>query len=165
VVEKLVCRDAGLSALDRKLAAAYAKGLLPSSEWSDRDKSDWRAAQRAWLGERERCVESADVDGCVVATYQRRIVELHIRNGELGAVPPTVGYRCQGLEGQPVTAVIYGKTEPAAAVLTVGDRQVIAFFARSGSGAKYTAADVEFSEHHGEASLQWFGKRHACKAL
>ena len=81
-----------------------------------------------------------------------------------GPVPPTVTFRCQGLEGQPMTAVFYAMTEPPTAVLTVGDRQVVAFVARSGSGARYTAPGVEFWEHQGEASLQWFGKTYACKA-
>jgi uncharacterized protein len=164
-VEKLVCSDAGLSALDRKLAAAYAKGLSPSSQWTDRDTSASRSAQRAWLGERERCMKSADVKGCVTVTYQRRIAELQIQNGELGPVPATVAYRCQGIAAQPVSAVFYAKTEPPAAVLTVGDRQVIAFIAPSGSGAKYTAPGVEFWEHHGEASIEWFGEHYACKAF
>jgi uncharacterized protein len=110
-------------------------------------------------------MKSADVKGCVTVTYQRRIAELQIRNGELGAVPPTVAYRCKGVEAQPVTAVFYAKTEPPAAVLTVGDRQVVAFIAPSGSGARYTAPGVEFWEHHGEASIEWFGKRYTCKAL
>jgi uncharacterized protein len=164
-VEKLICNDAGLAALDRKLAAAYAKGVSPGSDWSDRDKNESRAAQRAWLGERERCEKTADVKRCVTAIHQRRIAELQIKNGEAGPVPPAVGYRCQGLERLPVTAVFYGKTEPPAAVLTVGDRQVIAFIAPSGSGAKYTAPGVEFWEHHGEASLQWFGNSYPCNVL
>jgi uncharacterized protein len=109
-------------------------------------------------------MKSADVKGCFTAMYQRRITELQIHNGELGAVPPTVGYRCRGIEGEPVTAVFYGKTEPPAAVLTMGDRQVVAFLAPSGSGAKYTATGVELWEHHGEASIKWFGKSYTCKA-
>jgi uncharacterized protein len=94
--------------------------------------------------------------------YLDRSVDL---NGELGAVPATVAYRCQGIEARPVTAVFYAKTEPPAAVLTVGDRRVVAFIAPSGSGAKYTAPGVEVWEHHGEASIEWFGKRSTCKAL
>lgn len=163
--EKLVCGNAVLSALDRKLAAAYAKGRSPSSDWTEHDRRASRAAQRAWLAARDRCAAATDPKACVESAYQRRIVELQIRNGDLGPAPPTVAYRCQGLEGEPVTAVYYGRAEPPAAVITVGDRQVIAFIARSGSGARYTAAGVELWEHHGEARLQFNGKTHTCKLL
>ena len=121
-------------------------------------------AQRACLDERERCATEPDPKGCVASAYQRRIVELQLRSGDLGPVPPTVAYQCPGLEGIPVTAVYYNQTEPPAAVITVGDRQVIAFIARSGSGARYTAAGVELWEHHGEATLKWSGKTYTCKA-
>jgi uncharacterized protein len=50
-------------------------------------------------------------------------------------------------------------------VLTLGNDQVMAFVARSGSGAKYTAANVEFWEHQGEATLDWFGKKLTCTLL
>ena len=121
-------------------------------------------AQRACLDERERCATEPDPKGCVASAYQRRIVELQLRSGDLGPVPPTVAYQCPGLEGIPVTAVYYNQTEPPAAVITVGDRQVIAFIARSGSGARYTAAGVELWEHHGKATLKWSGKTYTCKA-
>jgi len=161
--EKIVCGDADLSALDRTLAAAYAKGLSASSEWAETDRIASRAAQRAWLAERDRCANAGDPKDCVTSAYQRRIAELQIRNGDLGPVPATVEYRCQGLEGAPVTAVYYSRTEPPSAVITVGDKQVIAFIARSGSGARYIAAGVELWEHHGEATLTWIGKTYTCK--
>jgi uncharacterized protein len=39
---------------------------------------------------------------------------------------------------------------------------VIAFLERSGSGTKYTAANVEFWEHQGVVTFEWFGKKLAC---
>jgi uncharacterized protein len=62
-----------------------------------------------------------------------------------------------------VTAVFYSQVEPPAAVITVGDRQFTTFIARSGSGARYVAAGVEFWEHHGEAALKVSGRSHTCK--
>jgi uncharacterized protein len=162
-VEKLVCGDAVLSALDRTLAAAYAKGLSPSSEWTERDRNASRAAQREWLAERDACAKAADPKGCTSSAYQRRIAVLKIRNADAGTVPAAVGYRCAGLESQPVTAVYYNSTEPQSAVVTVGDRQVVAFIAPAASGARYTAKDVELWEHQGEARLRWSGKDYKCK--
>ncbi len=43
-----------------------------------------------------------------------------------------------------------------------GDKQVIAFVAPSGSGARYVVSNVELWEHHGEATLKWAGKTYAC---
>jgi uncharacterized protein len=163
-VEQRVCGDAGLSALDRALADAYAKGLAPESGWPERDKQASRAAQKAWLGERDRCAKASDPRGCVASAYQRRITTLRIQNGDMGVVPSAVAYRCPGIEGQPVTAVFYNEAVPSAAVITVGDRQAVAFAAPSGSGAKYAASGVEFWEHRGEATLRWSGKTYACQA-
>lgn len=165
VVEKRVCSDSELSALDRKLAAVYAKGLSADSEWPERDKDNARAAQRNWLAERERCGKAADAKDCIKTVYQHRIAELQIQNADLGPVPTAFGYRCKGIEAQPVFAVFYQNAEPPAMVLTIGDRQVVAFIARSGSGARYTAKDVEFWEHHGEATIEWFGNKFTCQVL
>jgi uncharacterized protein len=161
--EKLACSDTELSTLDRTLAAAYAKGLSPSSDWTERDREASRSAQRAWLAERDQCAKAADRRDCVASAYRRRIAELRIRDGDAGPVPASHAYLCPGLERQPVTAVYDGRTDPPAAVITVGDEQVIAFIARSGSGARYAAAGMELWEHHGEATLTWLGKTHVCK--
>jgi uncharacterized protein len=162
-IEKLVCGDAALAALDRVLAAAYAKGLSPSSEWTERDRNASRAAQREWLAERDACAKAADPKGCTTSAYQRRIAVLKIQNADAGPVPSAVSYRCAGLESQPVTAVYYNGTEPKSAVVTVGDRQVVAFIAPAASGARYTAKDVELWEHQGEATLRWNEKGYRCK--
>lgn len=163
VVEKLVCGDASLAALDRKLADAYGKGVAPNSDWPEPDRQASRARQREWIAERNACAKQKEIRTCVSSSYQRRLSELRIQNGELTA-PQPVGYRCKGLEGQPVTAAFYETTELPSAVLTVGNRQVVTFITRSGSGAKYSAKGVEFWEHHGEARLEWFGKTYSCKA-
>ena len=55
--------------------------------------------------------------------------------------------------------------KPASVVMTYGTDQVIAFSTASGSGAKYTTSGVEFWEHHGEATVDWFGKKWKCKVI
>ncbi|RJG05947.1 hypothetical protein D3870_07875 [Noviherbaspirillum cavernae] len=162
-VEKRVCGDTSLAALDRAVANAYAKGMSPKSEWADSDKTSERANQRAWIAERNACAKQKDVKDCATSAYQRRLAVLQIRNGDLMA-PTPVEYRCKGLEDKPVTAAFYEKTEPPSAVLTVGNRQVVAFETQAGSGTKYTTKNAEFWEHHGEAMMKWFGKTYSCKA-
>lgn len=99
---------------------------------------------------------------CTELEYRTRIVEIQIKSGQLMA-PTSVGYVCKGAESNPFFATFYKETDPPSAVITYGDDQVIAFIAPSGSGAKYAAADVEFWEHHGEATVDWFGTKLRCK--
>lgn len=164
-VERQICADPALAALDRRVSALFARGMAAHSALSDRDRKGWRDVQRVWLTERDRCGRAEAPKTCITTAYQHRIAELRIRLADLGPVPDTVSYRCDGLGNQPLAAVFYGQTEPPSVVLTVGDRQVIGFSAPSGSGARYVTSGVELWEHHGEAMLEWFGKKLSCRAL
>jgi uncharacterized protein len=157
-VEQLICRDAALAALDRKLADAYAKAI---KGWPADVAKEQRAIQRGWIKGRDECWKASDLRACVENEYKTRIVEVQIKGG-LVMVPTPVSFVCKGEEGTPVTAVFYKDTDPQSAVLTVGNDQVIAFLAPSGSGARYTAANVEFWEHQGTAAIVWFGKKLTC---
>jgi uncharacterized protein len=159
-VEQLVCKDAGLAALDRKLADAYAKAL---KGWPANVAQEQRTFQRGWIKGRNDCWKDSDVRACVENEYKTRLVDVQIKGG-LVMAPTPVGYRCKG-EATPVMAAFYKDTDPPSAVLTIGNDQVIAFQARSGSGTKYTAANVEFWEHQGEVTLEWFGKKLTCAPL
>jgi len=80
-------------------------------------------------------------------------------------VPKPISYVCTGGQNKPFHVTFYQQTDPPSAVITYGgDDQVIAFAAPSGSGTKYTAANVEFWEHHGEAAVNWFGTSLTCRA-
>ena len=157
-VEKLICADAGLAALDRRLADVYAKAV---KQWPAEVSAEQRAIQRGWIKGRNDCWKSKDVRGCVDVEYKSRIVQLQIKSGQLMA-PTPVGFACQGGENKPVTATFYNDTDPRSVVLTVGDDQAIAFAAPAASGAKYTAEGVEFWEHQGTATIGWFGTKLTC---
>lgn len=161
--EKMVCGDPGLAALDRAVAQAYGTALSPQSRWTDKDKVGVRRAQRAWIAERNTCGQATHAAKCIAESYRRRLVELKIALGDAGAVPSAVAYRCEGTANLTVTATYYRQLDPRAAVVTVGDKQAVAFAAPSGSGAKYTTKDVVLWEHQGEAMLTWFGTRYTCR--
>ena len=91
-----------------------------------------------------------------------RIVELQIKSGQL-KVPKPVGYVCTGGDGQPLSVTFYSETQPQSAVISYGNDQVIAFWARAASGARYATKDVDFWEREGEATLTWSGTRMTCK--
>lgn len=157
-VEDLICDDEGLAALDRRMTEVFATAL---ESWPADEVPTLKALQRGWITGRNDCWKEDDVRGCVESSYRTRIVELQIQSGQLEAPTPVV-YLCAGHEGTPFFATFYGETDPPSAVLTFGDDQVIVFIAPSGSGARYTAANVEFWEHHGQATVDWFGIELTC---
>jgi uncharacterized protein len=154
----LVCTDDGLAELDRRLADVYRRALenLPPD-----DVPITKAEQRGWIKGRDDCWKADDVKQCVTEAYQMRIVQLQIVSGQLSA-PNAVSLDCGDNEQAPFFATFYNDTTPPAAVLTRGQDQVIAFVARSGSGARYTAHGVELWEHQGQANVDWFGTKLVC---
>ena len=152
--EQLVCGDPELAALDRQLAETYRQAQAKAS-----DPALLRATQRGWVKGRDDCWKAADIRSCVSEAYVRGIVDLRIQHG-LVQVPATVEYRCDDATAR-VAAVFYNDP-PQAMVLTVGDDQATLPIARSGSGARYAASGVEFWEHQGEASIDFFGKTLRC---
>jgi uncharacterized protein len=160
-VQELICTNESLAALDRTLADVYAIALdrFPLDELST-----LKAEQRGWIKGRDECWKADDVSACVTDEYHRRTVALQIKSGQLMA-PTPVSYKCDEAAELPFSAAFYGDTHPASVVLTYGPDQVIAFSTPSGSGAKYATSGVEFWEHHGEATVDWFGKKWKCKVI
>lgn len=150
--EKLVCGDAELAALDRRLATRYA---------GTRDADP--AVQRGWVKERDACWKAADARLCVLESYRTRLAELAIAAS--GAVPPPiVEYRCSDA-GKPFTMVYYNDIDPPAAVMTWGNDRAIVFPQPAASGAKYGRTGIEYWEHQGEASVDFFGNKLSCKPV
>ena len=157
--EELVCEDPELAGLDRDLDAVWERAL---EGWPEEEVALQKATQRGWIKGRDECWKAEDLRACVAYAYRTRIVELQIQSGQLEASTP-VAYRCAGEEGKPFFVAFYSETEPRAAVVTFGDDQVILLGVRSGSGAKYAGPGVEFWEHHGEATVDFFGQELSCQ--
>jgi uncharacterized protein len=158
-VQQLVCSDNELAALDRQLAIAYqaAQETLPPDELPLA-----KARQRGWIKGRDDCWKADDVSQCVVTAYQTRIVELQIATGQFSP-SATVSLDCDSSIHMPFFAAFYNDTSPPSVVLTRGTEQTIAFIARSGSGSRYTRTGVEYWEHQGQASINWFGTKLVCQ--
>lgn len=160
-VEKLICADNDLSALDRKLSDQYKAAMIKAPEDT---AFAIKSAQRRWLRTRNACSKSDDMRACVQSTYQIRTVEIQIQ--ELLTVPKAVVFDCDGADkSKPFFATFYGSTVPESAAFTYGKKQVIALQEPSGNGSKYGADGFEFWEHHGEAAVNWFGAQFNCKPL
>jgi uncharacterized protein/heat shock protein HslJ len=155
--EKLVCSDSNLSWLDRTLADVYSAWLkkFPSAE-----SVQQKDPEPAWLPARESCANQPDAKACIESAYQRRIAQLEMQAGLLPE-PIRANYSCLG--NSTITAAYYNQTDPASALFTQADLQVVALVLPSGSGARYGAPGFEFWEHQGEAAVTWNGQKFTCK--
>lgn len=150
--EKLVCGDAELAALDRQLSERYAQS-------SKKDP----ATERGWIKGRDDCWKEEDARSCVRDAYRTRLVELAINAPDV-MVPKTVEFRCTD-NRNPFTMVFYNEIDPVAAVMTWGSDQAIVFPQPAGSGSRYGRKGIEYWEHQGEASVDFYGNKLSCKPL
>lgn len=160
-VEQLICADTALAALDRKLGETYR---IAQEHYPNDELPTLKTEQRGWIKGRNDCWKAAHINACVTQAYQTRIVELQISSGQLSA-PTAVAYDCGDPDKTPLFAAFYKDADPASVVLTSGNDQVIAFIAPSGSGARYATEGLEFWEHHGEATVNWFGAELKCRLI
>ena len=93
--------------------------------------------------------------------YRSRIVELQIVSGQVEGLGP-VSLQVHRCAAAPVMATFYNETDPASAVIAVGTDQVMAFRQPAASGSSYAASNVDYREHQGAVTIEWFGATLAC---
>lgn len=91
-VERVICADGGLSRLDDRLGAVYARVLAGAA-----DAKAEKTLQLSWLRRRNACADAA----CLARAYDTRIAELQARSA---GASPLVGfwkkeYGCEGASG------------------------------------------------------------------
>lgn len=148
--ETLICKDAGLAALDNELSALYPKAIAGFSP--EQQKSE-RAIQRGWIKGRNDCWKNDDKRACVVDSYRRRIVELQARYRLVGASAPA-RYVCNGNPADEVVAT-YFETDPPTLIAERGDQTSLMFQERSASGTRYVGRNELLWEHQGQATIRW----------
>ncbi|MEE4146072.1 MAG: MliC family protein [Halieaceae bacterium] len=84
---------------------------------------------------------------------------------EQSMAPVAVIYDCGEAGSAPVLATFQNDTDPPSVILVRGDEQAVAFRTRTASGSRYTGEGVDFWEHHGEATLEWFGTTLKCRVI
>src|SRR5207253_2986890 len=72
-VDEIVCRDAALTSLDRRLVDVYATASKAAT--SDQ-KNRLAADQQRWLNERDACAKSSEKSPCTKERYLQRIADL-----------------------------------------------------------------------------------------
>ncbi|MBP6309908.1 MAG: MliC family protein [Arenimonas sp.] len=148
--ETLVCTDYGLAALDNRLAELYAAELAKPGA-----SKDLAATQRGWVKGRDECWKADDKKLCVEESYRTRIAELQINSP--GAMAATaVEFKCND-NSKPFTMAYYNELDDKPAIITLGNDQAIIFPQLAASGAKYGRKGIEYWEHQGKATVDFFG--------
>jgi uncharacterized protein len=75
-IEEMICKDAELSALDRKLSTIYTAAARKAK---NEHPPMLKAEQRGWIKGRDECWKADDNRSCVRYQYQRRIAELQAK--------------------------------------------------------------------------------------
>lgn len=155
-VETLICKDAGLAALDNELAALYPKAIVALSP--EQLKTE-RAMQHGWIKGRNDCWKGQGLRQCVEDNYLLRITELQISGGQL-MVPAPVNYQCG--KNVMLSTYFYNDAKLPAAVINLseGDKQqqVLAYEAPSASGARYEGQNLTFFTKGDDATLERYGQ-------
>lgn len=153
--EKLVCSDYSLAAFDNRLADIYAAELAKTGA-----SKDLAPYQRGWVKERDDCWKADDKKLCVEEAYRTRIAYLQINSP--GAMAATaVEFKCNDIS-KPFTMAYYNDYDNKPAIITLGNDQAIIFPQLAASGAKYGRMGIDYWEHQGKASVDFYGVKLEC---
>ena len=154
-IEDLICKDAELSAKDRKLAEVYTQAISAMEKvdaGGPEAIKELKATQRGWIGGRNECWKDADKRKCTIDSYDRRTAYLQARYFLVEGSEP-VFYSCS--DNSEIVAT-FVPTEPASVRLERGDSQEIGILSPSGSGARYDAEfGIYFWIKNDEAQAAW----------
>ncbi len=156
-VATVICGDPGLAALDRKLVDVYAAAAKAAKP---EQRNRLFAEQQSWLTDRRRCTGAADQVACMSELYTLRIADLQATFRLVKSRGP-FRFACGKGPTDFMTAQ-YFETDPPSARFFHDGRTVTAYAARSGSGARYENANVDYWEHQGEATVVWYGRKLTC---
>ena len=149
-IEELVCKDEGLSVLDRKMATVYAEAAKKAK---NEHPPVLKAEQRGWIKGRNECWKSDDKRQCIEESYKRRIAELQARYLLVSADGP-YWYACNG-DPRNEVVVSFFKTDPPTLIAERGDSVSLMYLESSGSGSKYQGRNESLWEHQGEVRISW----------
>ena len=149
-IEEMICKDAALSALDRKLAGVYAQAAKKAA---NEHPPVLKAEQRGWIKGRDDCWKSDDTKRCVQDAYGRRIAELQATYRLVPSTGPVV-YACDGDPRNEVTVTFF-PTDPPTLIAERGDGVSLMFLQPGASGTHYQGRNETFREHQGATTITW----------
>ena len=149
-IEELICKDEGLSMLDRKMATVYAEAAKKAI---NEHPPVLKAEQRGWIKGRNDCWKSQDKRKCIEESYRRRIAELQALYRLVPANGP-FWYSCDG-DPRNEVVVTFFTTDPPTLEAERGDSVSLMFLQPSSSGSKYQGRNESLWEHQGEVRIVW----------
>ncbi|TXG86395.1 MAG: DUF1311 domain-containing protein [Thermomicrobiales bacterium] len=160
-VETLICKDAALAALDRRLAEVYkaaaakARGKLVNQlraeqrGWVKGRNECWKAKEKTWITATWTVETVAD---CVAAQYRVRTAELQ-SVWQLMA-PKTVFHACQNNPANELVANFFA-TDPATIRLERGDRSVTLWQVGAADKGLYEGQNVSLVHAGPDIKVEW----------
>lgn len=149
-IEELICKDKGLSDLDRKLAEVYAAATKKAV---NEHPPVLKAEQRGWIKGRNDCWKSEDRRRCVADNYRSRTAELQAKYRLVTAIGP-VTWACDN-DPKNEVVVTFFKTDPPTLIAERGDQVSLMYVQPSASGTRYQGRNESYREHQGEATITW----------
>jgi len=136
--EKLVCSDAALATLDRRVNARFLEAIeLAKKENNGQGtaEQDLRAEQRGWIKGRDECWKAEDQRACVENAYLTREGQL-VADFMLQEPTAVVTWQCEGNPSNEVVTFFFD-TELPSVRFERGDQVDTGSVLRTGSGSKY----------------------------
>lgn len=155
-IEKLICNDEKLAALDRKMEQTYGAAVAAMKDVVDRQQAIQRltATQSGWIGGRNECWKATDKRQCTEDSYGRRIGELTARYMLIHDIK-AVAYECGSSPADELYAYFY-PSDPPAVRLERGDSIAAGTLVRAGSGSRYEAeSGIVFWAKGDGAQVEW----------
>ncbi len=149
-IEKLICADSELGALDRTLSVVYGATRRKAT---NEHPPVLKAEQRGWAKGRNDCWKAEDPRQCVAESYRFRIAELQARY-RLIPVSAHAEFFCDGDRRNIVVADFF-QTDPPSLIAERGDSVSLMFQQPAASGTRYQGRNESLWEHQGEATVVW----------
>ncbi|MFC0712014.1 MliC family protein [Azorhizophilus paspali] len=161
VLEKTICTDQDLTALDRKMAEVYAAARNGESAGNPAGLEE---QQQDWIESRDACEKSAEPPECLRESYRRRIAELQARHA-LVPLSGTFTYTCDD-DRNKIVHVRFYETDPLSLYAEYGEQDSVMIVQPSSTGVKYAGQnETTLWEHGNEALITWGYERPVMKCL
>lgn len=150
-IAALVCGDAGLAQLDRKLTEVYGAARKVAAKM--KPPYPLVAEQRGWVKGRDDCWKSEDKRGCVEGEYKRRTAELQARYRLLAPRGP-VRMACDG-DARNEVVVSYFATDPPSLIAERGDQTSWMLQETKDGATRYVGRNETLQEQGGVSTVVW----------
>ena len=156
-VQKAICTDSDLIALDKNLTLAYAAAIKQAPP---PHKPAIEAQQRRWATARDACAKDTDLKACVRKYYANRTEQLNAyARGEAPSVPKPHTFACR--DKSTVMVEFVGGPKPYA-VVTHGASKWTLPQVPTASGARYMDQKVSVWNKGKDIAFEVGGKTQTC---